>query len=120
MTTKTDHPAADRLAQTVTDAEVTAAYEAINDDVEIIVEPWLVRKALEAALCARESAPAQEAIKWPDYLTVDDLYTLRNARTFIDSREKMFHVGVEQYDDLMTRIEAAFAALSAAAPRAVG
>lgn len=38
-------------------------------------------------------------------LTDDDIATLRHARTFLVSREKMHPVGVAQWDEMITRIE---------------
>ena len=56
-----DPPAADRLAQTVTDAEVETVIRMINFGAVYSVDPTpSVRAALEAFVRARESAPAQE------------------------------------------------------------
>lgn len=55
-----DPPAADRLAQTVTDAEVDAAIDAYYEATDCEPSHEGIHAALEAALRARESAPAQE------------------------------------------------------------
>lgn len=68
MTEQRNPPAADRLAQTVTDAEVAAAitkyYEdyAGHRDHKLFGSPRAMREALEAFLRARESATAQEGL----------------------------------------------------------
>ena len=70
MTEQQNPPAADRLAQTVTDAEVARASEIhrttffADNGPAFGAHRVAMRAALEAFLRARESAPAQEPVAW--------------------------------------------------------
>lgn len=73
----------------------------------------VARLQREAEGLTRELEEAREqAIKWPDYLTVADFDFLKGLRVFVTSREKIFSpTGEEMFDDLIGRLQAAFDAL---------
>lgn len=50
------------------------------------------------APCSRATDPAKALLN-------EIIVTMKHARTFIVTREKMNQVGVEQYDELVSRID---------------